>query len=401
MTDYHKFKQMKSILLAILIIIVSVVFISSVNIEDDSRKVVILDTTYSNLPILHLNGTPYQNGFQHGTIMKNRIIELVGLWKNDIEKNYQIPADVFIKIFLDSTDYIPAIKKWTPDLLEEIKGISAGSGIDFNTIFAFQLIDEMWTNSRLIKLPHHCTSVGVNNFKKDSSSNIIAQNIDIPHFYHGYEVLLDIRINNSRKLVTTFAGHIGANGLNNSIGITCNSLMDLKSSKDGLPVCCIVRSVLDRNTFEEAEQFITEIKHASGQNYIIGSYEYVKSFECASDTVTEFWPDTTNNYTYHANSALTNTSYHPSFIEYVKNVFNTTPDAIKFGDSRLKLMETRIKNNQFINISTIESVLSEKPICKEDTWVSTIMELNNDYSELRISPGRPDSIGYLVFRINK
>jgi hypothetical protein len=85
---------MKSILLAILIIIVSVVFISSVNIEDDSRKVVILDTTYSNLPILHLNGTPYQNGFQHGTIMKNRIIELVGLWKKDIEKNYQISADV-------------------------------------------------------------------------------------------------------------------------------------------------------------------------------------------------------------------------------------------------------------------------------------------------------------------
>ena len=88
--SYHEFKQMKSILLTILTIIVTVCFISSVNIEDDSRKDIILDKTYSNLPLLHLNGTPYENGFQHGAIMKNRIIELVGLWEKDIGKNYQI-----------------------------------------------------------------------------------------------------------------------------------------------------------------------------------------------------------------------------------------------------------------------------------------------------------------------
>ena len=184
---------MKNILIIILTITVFYVFTSSVNIRIDLKKDVILDTTYSNLPILHLNGTPYENGFQHGRIMKSRIIELVGLWKKDIEKNYQIPADTFIKIFLDSTDHIPAIKKWTPDLLEEIKGISAGSGIDFNTIFAFQLIDEIWTNARLINIPHHCTSVGINNYKKDGSSNYIAQNIDITPFYHGFEILLDIQ----------------------------------------------------------------------------------------------------------------------------------------------------------------------------------------------------------------
>ncbi|OFX87848.1 MAG: hypothetical protein A2W99_16160 [Bacteroidetes bacterium GWF2_33_16] len=360
-----------------------------------------LDTVSSVIPILHLSGNHYENGYQHGALLKNEISELIGLWKTDIESNYKIHANDFIKTFLDSTNYISAIKKWSPNLFDEIKGISDGSGIEFNTIFAFQLIDEMWTNSRLIEFPHHCTSVGVNNFKKDRSSNIIAQNIDIPPFYHGYEVLLDIKINNSRKLVTTFAGYLGSNGLNNSIGITCNSLMDLKSSKDGLPVCCVVRSVLDRNTFEEAEQFIREIKHASGQNYIIGSYEYVKSFECASDTVTEFWPDSTYNYTYHANSALTNTSYHPSFIEYVKNVFNSTPDAISFGDSRLKLMETRIKNNQSINISTIESVLSEKPICNDNTWVFTIMEFNKNYSLLKIKPNNPDTIEYLVLKIQQ
>jgi predicted choloylglycine hydrolase len=249
--------------------------------------------------------------------MKNRILELVGLWKNDIEKKYQISADKFITTFLDSTDYIPAIIKWTPDLLEEIKGISAGSGIDFNTIFAFQLTDEIWTNARLINIPHHCTSVGINNYKKDGSSNYIAQNIDITPFYHGYQILLDIsdKDSNSRKFVTTFVGYIGANGLNKNIGITANTLSDLRSSLNGLPVCCIARGVLEKASFDEAVNFIKNIKHASGQNYIIGSRHDIISLECASDLVTEYWPDSTKEYTFHANTPLTNTSYHPAYID--------------------------------------------------------------------------------------
>ena len=155
--------------------------------------------------------------------MKSRIVELVGLWKNDIEKNYQIPADTFIKILLDSTDYIPAIIKWTPDLLEEIKGISAGTGIDFNTYICFQLIDEIWTNARLINIPHHCTSVGINNYKKDGSSNYIAQNIDITPFCHGFEILLDIKVKKQiLESSDNFFGIHRSNGLNKHIGITEN-----------------------------------------------------------------------------------------------------------------------------------------------------------------------------------
>jgi len=396
-------KQVKSILIIILTITVSLFFISSEIIKSDTQENIILDTTYSNLPILHLNGTPYENGFQHGQIMKSRIHELVGLWKNDIEKRYQISADKFIRIFLDSTDYIPAIKKWTPDLLEEIKGISAGSGIDFNTIFAFQLIDEIWTNARLINIPHHCTSVGINNYKKDGSSNYIAQNIDITPFYHGFEILLDIKDKNtdSRKLVTTFAGYIGANGLNKHIGVTENTLSDLKSSLNGLPVCCIARGVLEKTSFEEAVNFIKTVKHASGQNYIVGSNHDIISLECASDLVTEYWPDSTKGYTFHANRPLTNNSYHPAYLSNLKALYGSIPESISFSDPRLESIKNIILNNKHISLMTIKDALSIKPICNSNTFVSTIMEFDNDYSELRISPGKPDSTEYIVFRIKK
>lgn len=393
----------KLTLLIILIIIIPNCYIASKNIIVDSNKVEILDTTYSNMPILHLNGTPYENGFQHGAIMKNRIIKLIGLWKKNIEDNYQISADEFIKMFLDSTDYIPAIKKWTPDLLEEIKGISAGSGIDFNIIFAFQLTDEIWTNTRLISIPHHCTSVGINNYKKDGSSNYIAQNIDITPFYHGFEILLDIqeKDSNSRKLVTTFVGYIGANGLNKNIGITENTLSDLKSSLNGLPVCCIARGVLEKISFEAAVKFIKAIKHASGQNYIIGSKHDIISLECASDLITEYWPDTTKNYTFHANRPLTNNSYHPAYLANLKALYGSIPESISFTDERLESIKNIILNNKHISLVTITDALSTKPICNGNTFVSTIMEFNNDYSELRISPGKPDSTKYIEFRIEK
>jgi len=366
----------KLTLLIIFIIIFSNCYIASYHIIVDSNKVEILDTTYSNLPILNLNGTPYENGFQHGAIMKNRIIKLIGLWKKDIEDNYQIPADEFIKMFLDSTDYIPAIKKWTPDLLEEIKGISAGSGIDFNIIFAFQLTDEIWTNARLINIPHHCTSVGINNYKKDGSSNYIAQNIDITPFYHRSEILLDIQDkgSNSRKLVTTFVGYIGANGLNKNIGITENTLSDLKSSLNGQPVCCIARGVLEKASFEDAVKFIKAIRHASGQNYIIGSKHDIISLECASDKVTEYWPDTTKNYTFHANRPLTNNSYHPAYLANLKALYGSIPESISFTDERFESIKNIILNNKHISLVNITDALSTKPICNGNTFVSTIME---------------------------
>lgn len=396
-------KMNKSVYIIILTVFVFCSCLKPKNTDKDSNNIGYLDTTYPNLPILHLNGTSYENGYQHGVLMKNRIIELVELWESDIEKNYQISPDEFIKMFLDSTNYIPAIKKWTPELLEEIKGISDGAEIDFNTMFAFQLIDEIWTNSRLMELPHHCTSIGVNNFLKNESANYIAQNVDVPSFYHGFEILLDIKDNksHSRKLVTTFVGYIGTNGLNKFIGITCNSLMDLKSSLSGLPVSCIVRGVLEKKSFEDAERFIKEIKHASGQNYIIGSQKHISSFECSSDLITEYWPDSTKYYTYHANRSITNKSYHPSYIEYVKTLFKATPEDVNFGDPRLKSIESRILKNDSIDIVTIKNALAEKPVCNSNTWVSTIMEFNDNYNEFKITPGKPDSSDYILFRMKK
>ena len=160
-------------------------------------------------------------------------------------------------------------------------------------------------------------------------------------------------------------------------------------------------SVLEKASFEAAVKFIKAIKHASGQNYIIGSKHDIISLECASDLVTEYWPDSTKNYTFHTNRPLTNNSYHPAYLANLKALYCSIPESISFTDERLESIKKVILNNKHISLVTITDALSTKPICNGNTFVSTILEFNNDYSELRISPGKPDSTKYIEFRIEK
>ena len=372
--------------------------------ETNTRQ--ILDNSHPGLPILHLQGTPYEIGFQHGLIMKDRIVELVGLWKKNLESSFHLPADQFIERFLDSTDYVSAVKKWTPEVWDEIEGISAGSGIEFKTIFTFQHIDETWTNARLLNLGQHCTAIGINNYKKNKGTNILAQTVDITPFYHGFEILLDIRdqAGGKQRLIATFCGNLGATGLNEHLGITCNSLMDLKSSLDGLPVCCVVRKVLSCGSFEEAEAFVKSVRHASGQNYIIASATQVKSFECSAGQAVEFWPDSSKLYTFHTNHSLANKEYHPKYVAYVQKSIGKTVDTYQPQSMRFKSLEKRIKGNHKINVKTIKATLASRdfpydPICNGSTAMAVIMQFDRNGGKLMIAPGKPDSTPYVEVRM--
>jgi hypothetical protein len=400
------------IILRLKIIALIAIFISSCDESSkyesspEEEELNVTNEIKDSIRVIELSGNNYEIGLQHGELLKNEIHELVKLWEEDIELNYQMPSNEFITKFLKSTNYIQAIKKWTPNLLEEMKGISKGSGIELNKIIVFQLIDEMWTNGRIVETPHHCTSLGVLNRMKEDSVNYIAQNIDVTPFYHKYKVLLQITKNSdsTKTYVTTFPGYIGANGLNQNIGVSVNSLMDLESSLDGLPVCCVVRGVLCKQNFIEAEQFLRKIKHASGQNYIIGSREDISSFECSASKVSTFWPDSTHLYTFHANNTLSNDSYNPFYLSYLTDSLNTTHKEFIKESPRLEAIENRILGNNSIDLKTIKEALASKDdsvefVCNQYTWVSTIMEFHDDYNLLLISPGKPDSSDYQEFKI--
>ncbi|MFZ4543276.1 MAG: hypothetical protein ACOYOA_04445 [Saprospiraceae bacterium] len=93
------------------------------------------------LKVVTLSGNGYERGYQHGQQMKKEIAELMVLWKNDLEAGMHMPADTFIRHFLAATDFIPAIKKYTPDVLDEVRGMAKGAEQSFDDMLAFQLVD--------------------------------------------------------------------------------------------------------------------------------------------------------------------------------------------------------------------------------------------------------------------
>lgn len=357
-----------------------------------------------NLTIVELEGTPYERGWQHGKSLKEDIHALVDLWKNDIEQKYKIESDVFIKKFLEYTDFPAAIKRWTPGLLEEVRGIADGAGLDYDTVFAFQLVDEMWVMGAeaLGREPSpasdHCTTIGIQ--KSQHRPSTVSQTLDIPTFYHGFQTLLRIKEAESglQTMLFTFPGFIAANGLNSSsIAVVVNAVQQLEHSRYGLPVAFVIRGILQKKTYKEAVKFIHTITCGAPQNYMIGGPEKVGSFECSASHVEEFSPYPGAGFTYHTNHPLKNRHFTPQLLARFKSR-NIDPREYTFKCQRFEALQRILKNNDVaISIEKLKEIFSDREtmINNRSTFGVTIMVLT-DSPKLHISPGRPDEVPYQV-----
>ncbi len=365
-------------------------------------------TKETEFKYLILEGSAYNRGLVHGESLKNDINEVVSIWKAGLSKASGMDADTFIEKFLADTDFISAIKKWTPGLLEEVKGISDGSRIDFNTVLAFQLMDEVWLYMGEIT-SDSCSAIGMG--KKGDSPSYVSQNMDLEYFRNGFQILLRIKYEESdlECFVFTCAGLIITNGMNNkSIGICVNAVSQLSYSREGLPVAFVVRGILEQTTLDSAVEFVKTVKHASGQNYVIGGSENVVDFEASSTKVVELTPASDTHSIYHTNHPIVNDDYNAKYKEFL----GKTEGKKEFYSNsyvRLQSLEMRLKDVEKIDIDIIKSTLSSKdsaenPVCRSYnesmpffTFGCTIMVLSES-PELHVAPGPPDITPFQVFR---
>ena len=222
------------------------------------------------VPVVELKGSPYDRGYQHGSQLKKEISEVYTKWKENVRKDTNKNPDQVIRHFLQTSNYLLAIHKWTPDVYEELRGLAEGSGQTLDDVLVFQLIDEYW--GYLDRLEHnsvsksHCSAIGV--AKTKDRPTIIAENIDIDSYMNGYQVLLHIKASNDtpEQYIMTCAGFLGFAGMNKDIALVINALTDLNNSVNGLPVAFVTRGVLAKRSSKEALEFLKKINHATGQN---------------------------------------------------------------------------------------------------------------------------------------
>ncbi len=356
----------------------------------------------SKIRVLRLEGSPKERGRIHGETLKPMILEVLERYKKLLRIYVQKDPDPIIDFFLANTDFLTATKKWAPQLLEEIEGIAEGVGIDFKEIFAMHLAahDEKWWFLQKSNISEHCSSLGC--FREGNQPTLLAQNMDLNKMFEGLEVLLHIKYTESslEAYVLSHAGFLAECGVNNQpVGICCNSLTShLNNSKSGLPVTFIVRSVLEQPSLEKAVEFIHDIQHASGQNYIIGGSERVVCLECSANKVSQFEPHEGARRVYHTNHPLVN-----------NDIINPPlkPHEIGTTFNRFNHLESQLRDSsKKITIETIKNILRSHsgPVCVHYrrnplsgyTFSSVIYSLSTPPS-LYITVGPPCSAEYEKF----
>jgi isopenicillin-N N-acyltransferase like protein len=355
------------------------------------------------IKVIELSGSGYELGLQHGRLLKKEIDEIVKKMKINTTRILKKDADQVLNDFFIYAQFTASIKKYTPALYEEVKGIAEGAGQNFNDILVLNLLDEFWVYIDNIE-NHHCSGLGVPSV--NGSTGYIAQNMDIEKYTEGYQILVRLSRTSTRpeQFILTYPGCIALNGMNETgIGACMNTLMQLKASANGLPVAFIVRRILNSTDKEDLLNFIQNVPHASGQNYIIGIRGEVYDFEASSNKVVRFDPKNTNGTVYHTN--------HPIVNEDVKTQYENENPALKVKplDSnsfiRLSSVVKRVSDNQSIDDTLIKETLRSKddlnnPVCRSFksggggfTFGSVIMTLTGQPS-LQITAGSPDESEY-------
>lgn len=366
------------------------------------------------LKTITLSGKGYERGLHHGQQFRKEIGEVMLLWKKDLEQSMHMPADSFIHNFLAATDFLPSIKKYTPDILEEVMGIAAGSKQPFNDVLAFQLVDEYWVyQDKLINdtIHHHCSGIGVP--AMNGRPAYVSQNMDLDSWMDGYQIVLHIQRNGDtpEQYILSCAGLVALNGINeNGIGVCVNTLMQLEASTDGLPVAFIVRGLLNRTNNKDVLQFLQNTKHASGQNYIIGTVDSVYDFEASAAAVVRLYPDA-SGIVYHTNHPVVNSDVKPWYQSYYQKYLAGSTQGFnsetRFAALRRRANEAKDKDEMFIMTTLRSKDDLNNPVCRTHlpekygfTFGSVIFTLSGK-STMQVTAGPPDESAYQTFSFDK
>ena len=237
-------------------------------------------TQRNDLPVATCAGSPGERGEQHGEALRERIAAGLDRWRESIAARHGVDPDAYIAGFVHGTEFLPAVQRWTPELLDEVEGIARGSAQPWQSIYAYNMLDEEWTWARDQKsgVAPGCTVAG---FAPEGGTPLLAQTMDIPNIHDGTQAVLRLEPDGGpAALVFTYAGMIALTGCNEEgLAVVVNNLDMLPSSRTGLPVAFAIRGILSQRNLSGAIDFINGVPHATGQHYGLAAPEGLASVE--------------------------------------------------------------------------------------------------------------------------
>jgi isopenicillin-N N-acyltransferase like protein len=243
--------------------------------------------------LIEISGAPEQRGRQYGQQAVAEIRRAIAHYESQL-RDLKIDASELSRII---GTYIPTIAAFDPRCIEEMRGIAAGAGVDFEQIVMLNARTELLELAADPSLLRHirdvaatdgCTSLIVEPEAAADGRLIHAHNWDWKVDSADASVVLRIRNDDGPDILTfTEAGALARFGFNSrGIAITANYLeSDRDYSQVGVPLPLIRRKVLEQTHLAPAIRTVCVTPKSASNNIAVSDSGggIVFDFECAPD----------------------------------------------------------------------------------------------------------------------
>jgi isopenicillin-N N-acyltransferase-like protein len=252
-----------------------------------------MNTAHPQIPVVDASGTPGQIGASHGEAQRDRIRAFAEEFVSYIVRNAAIPLTEE-KLWALWAPQVAVNQREAPWLIDEMHGIARGAGVAFERVF---LLNSMLDVNSFRYFGMAKSFAGCTTFAAAREGGIgrtlIGQTYDMPEFFQKYLTVLRLRpAGGLRQLVFTFAGIVGAAGLNEGgIAVNINYLSPLDVGQGRLHAV-IVRQILAGRPIADALTPALLAPRAGGAHYLVADRDgTLVSIETTGRRHHVFYPD--------------------------------------------------------------------------------------------------------------
>lgn len=357
---------------------------------------------YGKFSIIEASGTPYEIGFKHGSLAKEKVLGSIETYKIMFKQWSSLDWE---EAKIRSSKYVKFVEEADPDLIEEVRGVADGAGVSFEDIMTLNARSEVVFAQH--KTLDGCTAFSCTPEATKNGHVLIGQNWDWKEQAIDNLIILKIKQRSKPDIfMVTEAGIIGKIGFNSTgLGVCLNALV-VAGEPNGIPLHFVLRRILDSPSINSALDKINTQRNAGPGNYLMA---YPDGCSLTVEKTPEAW-----DYLYNDTGILVHTNHIIS-----KNLQLRIKDdgPVRLPDTiiRYHMMQKMMNNeNGNITVDYIKSCLRShhqfpEGICHHvnvkaapsnqfTTAFSIIMDINT--SEVWLTLGPPCESEYQHYRVN-
>jgi isopenicillin-N N-acyltransferase like protein len=223
-----------------------------------------------SLPLLHLHGTPYEQGRQHGAALRNQIAHNLAIYFERFAREGKVARP---EVLARATRYADAIQQQHQGYFDGLRGVAEGAGCDLIELVALNVRYEiLYYQFGVNAMADGCTAFAIEPGRAANGHLLLGQNWDwIPQIQGA--ILHTTDADGMETISFTEAGIVGGKiGLNSAgLGLAINGITSTDDDWSRLSKPFHVRcyEILRSRDFNAATAIITSSGRSCSTNFLI------------------------------------------------------------------------------------------------------------------------------------